>query len=53
MVLGSGFKGSGFKVCLVSGFRCQPSRWPQKFTRLRRAASLIKEKTSLEPEKKL
>jgi hypothetical protein len=27
------------------GFRCQPRRWPEKFTRLRRAASLILKET--------
>jgi hypothetical protein len=34
----------------VQRFRVQPSLWPPKFTCLRSAASLIKEKTSLEPE---
>jgi hypothetical protein len=31
--------------CQVSGVRCQRRRWVEKFTRLRRAASLIEKET--------
>jgi hypothetical protein len=44
--------GSGFWV-QGSGFWVQPSRWPKKFTRLRRAASLIEHETEVACEGKL
>jgi len=45
-VSGVRFQVSGVSV-QVSGkdVRCQPRRWPEKFTRLRRATSLIEKET--------
>ena len=47
-VSGVRFQVSGKGVSVqVSGkdVRCQPRRWPEKFTRLRRATSLIEKET--------
>jgi hypothetical protein len=41
----------GFKVSGVPPKVDQPSCWSEKFTRLRRATSLIEKETSLEPKK--